>query len=410
MADPFNTKGQKPQGQNYGGSQENEDTYRSRDWVNTEQGDYREADALGMLGRERLDYNEKNRMLDFGVQMERGNAMNAAAGLLGENAAERANALGRNVNVANQSNAERVNSAEMYRDQAGQNAQLRNNQMIQGIGYGAGADQAVGNYNSGRGAILGGADQLEGYAQNAASEYQSAAAAQAQADANRTQKNALGVAAGRGASAVRTALAGANASNQQSALNGQAIRAQEANQLNSMRNQAVAQAAGIRSGVGGMDQQAAGLQAQRQQNANAQVAGYQNQLAGLAQANTQAGQQNVAQQGQLAAQDAQMGINTNSLRAGISQNDIQTGMAAQNARAQLAAQNAQVGSANAGALVQSGQQMRQDYLGASTAMEGAKLGADMQNELQRQQWAKENSTAAKVGKGIKMSIDPGGLL
>jgi hypothetical protein len=269
----------------------------------------------------------------------------------------------------------------------GQNETERLKQLGNEQTYGAGSDQSLSNYNAGRGAILGGATaleqaggrsagMLEGYAQNAASEYQSAADKAFNASTERAQRQALGVAAGRGANSIRTALAGANAANQQANLDQQVVRAQEANQLNAMRNDAVAQAAGIRaqgiggaaqirSGLGDQDQAAAQIQAQRQQAAGGMAADALKTRAGIEQTTA----------------DYQMG-----------------GLGAQQA---LEKSNTDVGMQAAGLESQVGGGMAGQFLGAEQAQQGAQLGANVQTELQRAEAAKANDALKKTSQWTK---------
>jgi hypothetical protein len=218
--------------------------------------------------------------------------------------------------------------------------------------YGAGADQALSG-------ALGSADQLEGYAKNAASEYQSAADAASNAAMNKSQTNALALAAGRGGGSLRTALATSGAANQQTMLDQQAIRAQEANQLAQMRSQAVADAAGIRSG-------AAQLQAGRQQGATGTALSLLGQRAAQEQANAQYGLGAANQQQSLSAQNTQTGM----LEGGA------------------------VADAGANRAGMSNQNLGQQYT--------AQLGGDIQTEAQRAQTAKENSAYNKFQRGVSI--------
>lgn len=202
-------------------------------------------------------------------------------------------------------------------------------------------------------AIDANAGQLEGYAKNAANEYTSAADAAFKASTERNQRNALGLAAGRGNSAIRMALAGSQAANAGAAVDQQVTRAQEANQLNAMRNDAIANAAGIRGtaagvrqNVGAMDQQAAGLQNAREQ------------------AFVQSGQQALGQRAAITAADAALGAQT------------------------------------AGARIDAGTGGRDAYLGAQQNMETAQLGQNMSYEQQRLANAKTKGPGAKLGSVI----------
>lgn len=223
--------------------------------------------------------------------------------------------------------------------------------------YGAGSDQSMGDYRAGRDATLGGAtaldrigSQMEANANGAAGAYTSAADAAFKASTERNQRAALGIAAGRGNGSIRTALATAGANNAQAAVEQQAIRAQEANQLLGLQQQglaaagqAAAGASGIRSGVGGQDQQAAQLLAQRQQ------------------ASTGAGLAALGQQAQVANNDASLGANA------------------------------------AGARLNAGTSARDAYMGSQNSMEIAQLGGNQAFELQRQEAAKANNPFQKAG-------------
>jgi len=265
-----------------------------------------------------------------------------------------------------------------------QNEGERIKQLDKETAYGAGADQALGDYRAGRGDILGGAgrleaaggasaDMLEGYAKNAAGEYQSAADAAFNASANRGQKNALALAAGRGPSAVRTALATAGANNQQAMLDQQATRAAEANQLNAMRDQAVAQAAGIRAGgISGAIDARTGLSAQDQA------------AAGL-QAGREAGARTAAQQG-LQTRGA--------LEAAGADYQLKAGGEERAADASSAAMGSQLAGQHLGAA--GGQ--RDSFLGAESARSTAQLGSDAATEAARIEHQKEQSGLAKAGK------------
>jgi hypothetical protein len=406
----LNTGGKPGKTPSYGGDPTIEQQYRQRNWDGTESAAGNEAEALRMLDVERRDAQQRNAGVSINQMQERQVEGANSQALAADAGAERAAAHANNAQTIQDSQTERGYANASYKDLGSQNTTLRNQQFMQGGAYGAGADRSIGDYNTGRGAILAGASELEGYARNAGAEYQSGADKAFAASQQRNQQQALGLAAGRGANSIRTALATSQSANAQGALDQQVVKAQEANQLNAMRNQAVTSAAGIRSGVGGMDQSAAGMQAQRQQQANAQVAGYQNQNAGIVQANTQAGQANIANQAAVSNQDAQVGLATGQLRSNIAQNSANYGLQSSVLQGQLAGQDASLGAANQTARVQSAQQMRGDYLGTETSMEGAKLGADMTNEAQKQQWRKENTAAAQFGRAVKGTVDPGGLL
>lgn len=285
------------------------------------------------------------------------------------------------------------NAYGAYGADAAQASQAAN---VQALGYGSDAQRQLGNYGQMRGAANtaagniaqageSGARQLEGYARGAAGEYQSGADAAFRAATDATQRNALGLAARGGAADMREALASSTMANQQAALQQQATRAQEANQLNAMRNEAAAQAAGLRqqgygaqAGVqtqlGGMDQQAAQLQAQRQHAAQGLGASYFGQQGQAIDSGNAYQLQNAGLQGQL------VGANT---------------------QAQLGA---------AGATIGAGQGMTNAYLGAETQQNSAQLGADMATEQQRQAYEKGQTPGAKAHAVLGMSLDPGGLV
>lgn len=281
---------------------------------------------------------------------------------------------------------ERIDYGQKTKETLGQNETERLKQLDNEQAYGLGADQSLANYNAGRGAVLGGATameqaggrsagMLEGYAQNAATEYQSAADLAAKAAAERNQRAALGIAAGRGPGAVRQALAGATAANAQGALDQQVVRAQEANQLNAMRNQAIADAAAIRAqglggaaqirqGLGAQDQAAASLQAGRQQAyGDAAMRSLGQRFAGEnANANYQL--QGAEQMQALEQANANMGLQTAGLRADVGQNAMG------------------------------------NFLGAEGNQYSSQLGSDAASEAQRQQWEKDHSSFAKFNRGL----------
>jgi hypothetical protein len=320
--------------------------------------------------------------------------------------------------------------------------------------YGQSADRSLGDYRSGRGAILSGADKLEnndwmkdyqagrgdilsgasrlestgatsganleaaggrsadmleGFAQGAAGEYTSAADAAFQAAQNRNQKNALALAAGRGAGSIRTALATSDASTQQAALDQQVVKAQEANAINAMRNQAVADAAGIRmSGIeggaglrmggiqGGIDARtglsAQDLAAAEQRAANtAQAAAIRTGVGGMDQqaAALEAGRQEAARQAALATTGQRADIRT--AGSGL-QRDL-LGLVQQGNQADTAV-GVNVGATQVGA----GETQRGAFLGSQDAQAGAQLGANVQTELQRAEAAKANDSLTKAKK------------
>ena len=330
------------------------------------------------------------------------------------------------INAAHQDvSDERAEYWKATQSTLGQNESERLKQLDNELRYGKGADQSLANYEAGRGAILGGAGKLEnndwlnnynsgrdailgnassmeqagersagmleGYAQNAASEYQSAADKAFNASTERTQRQALGIAAGRGAGAVRQALAGAQGANAQAALDQQVVRAQEANQLNAMRNDAVANAAGIRqaglggaadvrTNLGGLDQQAAAQLAANTAQAAAIRAGVgaADQSAAGLQAQREAGARDAAQQGLqnragLEQANATYQLQGAGQQAALEQSNLNAGMQA----AQL---ESQVGSGMTG-----------QFLGAEGTQFGAQLGGALQTDAQRQAWQAKQS-------------------
>lgn len=333
---------------------------------------------------------------------------------------------------------------------------LRGEAMEQSRGYGAGSDQSLADYRTGRGAVLGGADklenndwldnysqgrgailggadtlqregaasagrleaaggssanELEGYARGAAGEYQSAADAAFQAAQSRNQKNALGLAAGRAPNSIRTALATSAAGNQQAALDQQVVKAQEANQLNAMRNEAIAQASGIRTGAisdaAGINQGAltgaAGIRTNLSAQDQAAAAQQAANTAQAAQIRTQLGQQDQSA-AQLEAQRQQAAQGAAGSLLGF-QGDTRKSIGASDLAFTNAAQNeansvAQAGATSGAAVTNAGGDRTNTYVGADTAMNTAGLGAALQTEAQRQQYAKDTSASAKFQKGV----------
>lgn len=151
--------------------------------------------------------------------------------------------------------------------------------------------RAAQDYNVGRTGSLANAQRLEELGQNAPQAYQSTAqsAFRSQQDAN--QRAALGMAAGRGAAGLRTALASSAVANQQAAQQAQITQAQEQNELLGMQQSAYGQAANIRQAQGAQDLSSAGLFAQREQ---AQQGLMGNAVAGNFGAQAGAGAQEVA--------------------------------------------------------------------------------------------------------------------
>jgi hypothetical protein len=343
---------------------------------------------------------------------------------------ERKLSLSRNRDMRGEIQAQRGNTAEEFNQLDSEAASRGAAYNERDNAYGASADSSLADYRAGRGAIMGGAeklenndwmkdyqsgrgdilagagrleeaggrsaDMLEGYAKGAAGEYQSAADAAFEASQNRNQKNALALAAGRGAGSIRTALATANAGTQQAALDQQVVKAQEINALNAMRNQAVADAAGIRmSGIEGgigarTNLSAQDLAAAEQRAANtAQAAAIRANLGGMDQqaAQIEAGRQEAARQAALATTGQRTDIRT--AGSGL-QRDL-LGLVQQSNQADSAV-GANLGAAQVGA----GDSQRTTFAGAQQAQEGAQLGANVQTELQRAEAAKSNNALAKT--------------
>jgi hypothetical protein len=227
-------------------------------------------------------------------------------------------------------------------------------------GYGARSDDFLNEYDTGKGATLAGANtldrlggQLEANANSAAANYQSAADKAFKAATERSQQQALSIAAGRGNGSVRSALATSGAANAQAALDQQVVRANEMNQIMDLQRQGLAQAgiaaqgaSNIRSGVGNQDLTAAQTAGQRQQAA------------------TNAGLTAIGQ------------------GAGVTNN------------------NAVIGQNAAGTLLNSATGSRDAYLGSGNALEIAQLGGNQAYELQRQAAAKENNPFQRAISGM----------
>ncbi len=154
----------------------------------------------------------------------------------------------------------------------------------------AGFGQSAQNYDQARNLVLGSANQLQQFAQNAPSQYMKtdAAAFQAQQDSN--QKAALSLGATGGAAGMRSALASSTDANMGASQNANINRANQYNQLLGMQQSALTNAGSLYSGVGAQDQGLAGLQSNRELNA------YGNQANAL------------AQQGNLSNATAQIGL------------------------------------------------------------------------------------------------------
>ncbi len=155
---------------------------------------------------------------------------------------------------------------------------------------GAGFNRSAQDYGQARNLVLGSANQLQQFAQNAPSQYQKtdAAAFQAQQDSN--QKAALSLGASGGYGGMRSALASSTDANMAASQSANINRANQTNQLLGMQQSALTNAGSLYSGVGAQDQGMAGLQANRQAGAYGQ------------QANA------IAQQGNLSNASAQIGL------------------------------------------------------------------------------------------------------
>jgi hypothetical protein len=301
----------KPQEQFYGGSKEQGDRLRARNQAGIDAGSSQEEAGLSGLD------------------------------------AERANAGGMLRNLDQQATAERSNAGNQYNVLAQTAQDLQQTATGQETTYGSGADTAMGDYAAGRGAILGGASELEALGKGAAGRYTSAADAAFKSATERTQRNALGLAAGRGNDSIRTALAAATQANQQAALDQQVVKAQEMNQLLGLEQNAVTGAAGIRTSVAGQDQAAAQIQAGRQQAARLAAA------------------------------------NALGLRTDINSADAQLGLATTGQRADLVQADAGLGFTASGTRAEAGSGARGQFLGAEAAQEGTQVGASQQYETDR---------------------------
>jgi hypothetical protein len=411
---------QKPIAQHYGGSEAKARELARRNERSIDYGEGLAYDGVKQAYSERDQFQRATNAAHQNVSDERAEYWKATQETLGQNESERLKQLDKEERYGGSADK----SLAAY--ESGRQGILGNAQSLENNNW-------MSDYKAGRGAIQNGASrledegtrsanlmehagntsagELEGYARNAASEYQSAADKAFNASTERTQRQALGIAAGRGAGAVRQALAGAQSANAQANLDQQVVRAQEANQLNSMRNDAIANAAGIRqtglgaaastrsdalqgaadirtglsaqdqaaaaqqaanvaqaaqirAGVGAADQSAAGLQAQREAAArDAAQQGLQNR-AGLEQAN------------------ANYQLQGNAQQFGMEQANLGAGMQAANLESQ-------VGGGMAG-----------QFLGAESSQQGAQLGGALQTDAQRQQWAKDNSSHAKFQRGL----------
>lgn len=206
------------------------------------------------------------------------------------------------------------------------------------------------------------AGALEAMSRDLPANFRSSADAAFNATTERNQRNAMSLAAGRGAGALRTAMATSSAANNQAGLDRQALMAQENNQLLGMQAGMLQSAANTHAGAAGVRQSAAGVQGSaagiRQGAAGVRsgVTGQELQAAGV-----QAGREQAASNKLMAAQG---------LRAGVIGQDTSVGMTA------------------TGAELAAGQDTRNQYLGSQNSMEIAQLGQNMAYEQQRQANAK----------------------
>lgn len=246
--------------------------------------------------------------------------------------------------------AERAKAGEALTGLGNDAQRLQRAQARNARAYGAGADRALADYSAGRSPILDNAAALEKSAVDATGRYQDVADAAERASQERTQRQALSLAAGRGNDSIRTALAASAAANRDAAVQGQVTRADELNKLMGFEADARARAADIRSGVGAADQRTADIQAGRQQVATGATSDALGQRAGLTTA------------------DAQLG----------------TGVA--------------------GTRVNSGANRRGDFLGAEGQQETAQLGSNMDYEEKRR--AAQKGPIFKAGSVL---FDPANL-
>lgn len=197
-------------------------------------------------------------------------------------------------------------------------------------------DNSMGQYQGVRGGVLSEADKISQDADTMGDDYRRTADLQFKANQDANARNAMSIGAGRGAAGLRTALASSTAANAQAASNAEVTRANEENQINQSRINARQAAAGIRSGVGTQDQNAASMYSGRQ------------------------------------AQFDQNAIGLNAQRAGMT---VDSANLAQNAAAQRA---------------QTGLAQQTNYSAARNDMESAQLAANQKNEDQRQVAARNN--------------------
>jgi hypothetical protein len=182
-------------------------------------------------------------------------------------------------------------------------------------------DQALKNYQAGRGAILNSASQIEQSANNAPKEYQQTANAQFMAQQDANQRQALALGATGGAGGLRTALAASSQANAQASNQAGIQQAQELNAIRAQQQSGWANAAAIRGSLGGQDQSAANINAARVQSSEQLGLGSRNltsqNTTNAAQLVTDAAAKNLdaSQQNRLADTQAVVDINTAQLNA-----------------------------------------------------------------------------------------------
>ena len=301
----------KPVQQFYGGTPEEAAKLRARNQAGMDAGAARETQGLDAMDRERQLASGDLRSISAQTQGER------------DQAAQQIQQID-----AEASGRQRLNARDMGN-------------------YGRGADRSIGDYRSVRDPLLGGASELEELGRSAPGRYQSAADAAFNASAERNQRSALSLAAGRGNDSIRSALATAEAGNRQAQLDQQVVRAQEMNDLLGLQRDTLRGAADVRAGVGASDITAAQTLAQRQQASGDAV----NKLLGL--------------RGDLTGTNAEVGLATTAQRGGLATTDASLGLSTAGARAE----------AGAGA--------RGAFLGAEGAQEGSQIGADQAAEAAR---------------------------
>lgn len=396
---------QKPQKQYYGGSETQAENLRGRNLAAQGASSARETAGLEGMQIERANAGSVLRNLDQRASGERSQADQDFRGLEQRAEAERVLGAKRYQAIGQEVGGERALAGSRYGQLLGNVQGQRRKNALQSTIYGLGADQSLQDYRSGRGAILGGAGEIEALGRAAPAVYQSAADAAFNAAAARNQRSALSLAAGRGNDAVRTAIAAAAGGNRQAMLEQQVTGAQEANELLKMQQGALESAANIRSGVGAADQGAAGIQAGRQQVAT----GATNQLLGMegdvVGADTATGLQAAGLRKDIATADANLGTTTTAQRAGLAEANAQTGLAANAQRAGIATTDAQLGIGTQEAVANAGAAREGRYLGAETAQETAQLGANTDYEAAR--LAKATDAGKKRFKTL--FLDPAGL-